>query len=40
MESYSKTLKYYQDPEKRNQIMNQLFQKGQMGDWKNAEADR
>ena len=32
LENYSKALKYYRDPEKRNQIMNQLFQEGQVGD--------
>ena len=32
MENYSKALKYYQDPEKKNRIMNQLFQEGQVGD--------
>ena len=32
MENYTKALKYYRDPEKRNQIMNQLFQEGQVGD--------
>jgi tetratricopeptide (TPR) repeat protein len=32
MENYSKALKYYRDQEKKNQIMNQLFQEGQIGD--------
>jgi tetratricopeptide (TPR) repeat protein len=32
MDNYTKALKYYRDPEKKNQIMNQLFQQGQVGD--------
>jgi hypothetical protein len=32
MENYTKAMNYYRDPEKRNQIMNQLFQEGQVGD--------
>ena len=32
MENYTKALNYYRDPEKKNQIMNQLFQEGQVGD--------
>jgi Tfp pilus assembly protein PilF len=32
MENYSKALKYYKDPEKKNAILNQLFQEGQIAD--------
>jgi Tfp pilus assembly protein PilF len=32
MENYTKALKYYRDPEKKNRLMNQLFQEGQVGD--------
>jgi Tfp pilus assembly protein PilF len=32
MENYTKALKLEKDPAKRNQIMNQLFQEGQVGD--------
>jgi hypothetical protein len=32
MENYTKALKDYRDPEKKNAIMNQLFQEGQVGD--------
>ena len=32
MVNYTKALKYYRDPEKKSQIMNQLFQEGHVGD--------
>ena len=32
LDNFTKALKYYKDPEKRNMILNQLFQEGQMAD--------
>jgi hypothetical protein len=32
MDNYMKALKYYQDPDKKNAIMNQLFQEGRVPD--------
>ena len=32
MDNYAKALKYYQDPDKKNMIMNQLFQEGRVPD--------
>jgi hypothetical protein len=32
LDNFAKALKYYKDPEKKNAILNQLFQEGQMAD--------
>ena len=32
LDNFTKALKYYKDPEKKNEILNQLFQEGQMAD--------
>jgi hypothetical protein len=32
LDNFTKALKYYKDPEKKNMILNQLFQEGQMAD--------
>jgi len=32
LENFTKALTYYKDPEKKNALLNQLFQEGQMAD--------